>query len=110
MFVVIVTVSVESTCLEEFEAGITANRLASLRDEPGCLRFDVLRSADDPTRFTLYEVYRDEDAFFTDHRATGHYTAWNTVVERTVRAKTNAYFTPLSDTAFDASPSELVVG
>lgn len=110
MFVVIVTVTVDPSRLEEFEAGIIVNRLASLRDEPGCLRFDVLRSAEDPARFTLYEVYRDEDAFYREHRAAPHYAAWNQVVERTVVDKDNAYFTPLSEAAFDPKPRELVAG
>ena len=30
--------------------------------EPGCFRFDVLQAPDDPTRFVLYEAYRDAAA------------------------------------------------
>ena len=37
--------------------------------EPGNVRFDVLRSKDDPTRFVLYEVYRTpEDAAAQDYQ------------------------------------------
>jgi hypothetical protein len=32
------------------------------KDEPGCLRFDVVADRDDPQRFYFYEVYRDEAA------------------------------------------------
>jgi quinol monooxygenase YgiN len=44
----------------------------SERDEPGCLRFDVMRDRDDANRFYLYEVYRDEAAFEA-HRQTPHF-------------------------------------
>ncbi len=34
----------------------------SEKDEPGCLRSDVIQDRDDPHRFYFYEVYRDEAA------------------------------------------------
>ena len=43
--------------------------------EPGNLRFDVLQQADDPDRFVLYEVYRDE-AGAKAHKETPHYARW----------------------------------
>ena len=43
--------------------------------EPGNLRFDVLQQADDPNRFVLYEVYRDEAAVKA-HKETPHYARW----------------------------------
>ena len=52
--------------LDEFLEGIRINAQASLRDEPGCLRFDVHRDASsDPHRFLLYEIYTDADAFYS---------------------------------------------
>jgi quinol monooxygenase YgiN len=47
--------------------------------EPGCLRFDVVQSADDPTRFVLVEIYRDEAAVAA-HRETAHYKEWRDAV------------------------------
>ena len=35
----------------------------------------MLRQADDPNRFMLYEVYRDE-AGTKAHKATAHYARW----------------------------------
>lgn len=43
--------------------------------EPGNLRFDVLQQIDDPDRFILYEVYRDE-AGMKAHKETPHYARW----------------------------------
>ena len=31
--------------------------------EPGCIRYEVLQDADDPSIFSLYEVFEDEAAF-----------------------------------------------
>ena len=47
--------------------------------EPGCLRFDVLQAPDDPTRFVLYEAYRDAAAAAA-HKETSHYLAWKAAV------------------------------
>jgi autoinducer 2-degrading protein len=44
-------------------------------NEPGNLRFDVLRSADDPNRFLLYEWYATDEAARA-HRETAHFAAW----------------------------------
>ena len=73
-FTVLVTLDVRPDRIEEFIAGITSNAQASLRDEPGCL--DVHRDQATPTRFYLYELYADEDAFSTAHRSAPHYAAW----------------------------------
>ena len=48
---------------------------ANSRREPGCLKFDVLRSAENPLLFRLHEVYKDE-AGFAAHQATPHYARW----------------------------------
>ena len=49
-------------------------------EEPGVVRFDVIRQRDDPTRFVLVEIYRDADAP-AQHKATAHYAAWRDAVE-----------------------------
>ena len=47
-----------------FRQLIDENARASCRDEPGCRRFDVLRTAaSDPDRILLYEIYDDRAAF-----------------------------------------------
>ena len=40
------------------------DRLADdVRREPGCIEFAPYRLSDEPSRFFVYEVYRDDDAF-----------------------------------------------
>lgn len=78
MIVYCVTVQVKETNVEPFIEA-TAENHRTTRGEPGNLRFDVLRSTDDPNRFFLYEVYDSEGAV-TAHKETAHYTKWRDTV------------------------------
>lgn len=74
MYVVCVRVQVVQGREEEFVEATRENARRT-RQEPGNVRFDVLRANDDPSRFFLYEVYRDESCFQA-HQKTEHYLAW----------------------------------
>jgi autoinducer 2-degrading protein len=78
MFVVCVTVRIVPELEDAFISATRANAEATRR-EPKNLRFDVLRAVDHPTRFFLYEVYRDEEGF-REHQQTPHYLAWKGAV------------------------------
>lgn len=80
MYLFHATVTVAAGTEEEFAAVCAANSRASL-EEPGCLRFEVLQDADDPTRFVLVEAYRSEDDL-ASHKTTDHYKAWAEVANR----------------------------
>ena len=79
MYALTVTIHVKPEHVDKFLAATLANARGS-RAEPGNLRYDVLRSTDDPNHFTLYEVYRD-DAAMAAHRETRHYQQWAAAVE-----------------------------
>jgi autoinducer 2-degrading protein len=74
-----IEIQVRPERVAEFIAATLANHRGSLA-EPGVLRFDVLQSAEDPARFLLYEVYRDQAAT-QEHKETPHYAAWKQAVE-----------------------------
>jgi autoinducer 2-degrading protein len=74
MYVTIVYVHVKPEHVTDFIASMRVNHEQSVL-EPGNLRFDILQSADDPTRFVAYEAYRDE-ASAKAHKETAHYLAW----------------------------------
>lgn len=76
MFTLFVTLDVNPDKLDDFLAAIAVNAEASLRDEPGCLTFDVHRDVADQHRFYLYEIYADQDAFRITHRNAPHYAKW----------------------------------
>jgi autoinducer 2-degrading protein len=79
MHVTLVHVSVKPDRVAEFIAAIRENHEGSVK-EPGNLRFDVLQSEDDPTRFVLYEVFRSADDAAA-HKSAPHYLAWRKTVE-----------------------------
>ena len=57
---------------EERVAEILRMMVEKTRQEPGCIHYDVNRSIDDPCRFLIYEVYRD-DAALNDHQESDHF-------------------------------------
>ena len=78
MHVTLVHVAVRPEDVQAFLDATRANHDGSVH-EPGNVRFDVLRSLDDPTRFVLYEAYVDEAAALA-HKETAHYLAWREAV------------------------------
>ena len=88
MFSLVVQMHVRPGRREEFLAGMAANADASVREEPGCLRFDVCSVDGEGNRFLLYELYRDAEAFAA-HKATPHFARWRTVAARVVESQAN---------------------
>ncbi len=88
MFSLVVQMEVRPERREEFLVGMTANAEAAVRDEPGCLRFDVSSVAADPNRFFHYELYTDAAAFEA-HKASPHFAAWRTVAQQVVVGQVN---------------------
>jgi quinol monooxygenase YgiN len=74
-----VFVSVKPGCEGDFLTASLANARASSQ-EPGIARFDVIQQEDDPTKFVLVEVYKNDDAP-SAHKETKHYLSWRTTVE-----------------------------
>ena len=78
MIVTIVHIKVLPDYIDLFIQASTENHLESVK-EPGNLRFDLLRSDDDPARFILYEAYETQsDA--AAHKETAHYLKWRETV------------------------------
>ena len=88
MFSLMVQMEVRPGRRDEFLAGMAANAEASVRDEPGCLRFDVCSVDSDENRFILYELYTDADAFAA-HKAAPHFAQWRTVAEQVLVDQVN---------------------
>jgi quinol monooxygenase YgiN len=78
MLIVHVRARVKTEGVEAFRKATLENAAASL-GEPGVVRFDVIQELDDPTRFVLVEVYRDEGAP-ARHKETAHYAKWRDAV------------------------------
>ena len=87
MLSLMVRVRVKPGAREAFLEAVRENAAASMR-EPGCLRFDVLQDADDPRKFSFYELYRDTVAL-EDHRATPHFRRWRAAAATCVASQVN---------------------
>jgi quinol monooxygenase YgiN len=78
LLIVHVDVAVPPEEMAQFLVATERNARAS-RDEPGVVRFDVLRDRDDESHVVLVEIYRD-DAAAAAHKDTPHYLAWRDAV------------------------------
>ena len=95
MFIVHVFVEVKSDRIEDFKAATIENAENS-RLEPGIARFDIVQQNDDPTRFVLVEVYRDNDAPAA-HKETDHYIKWrDTVADMMAQPRSSIKYTNIS--------------
>ena len=76
------TVHVFVTCKPGTENAFQAASLSNARassQEPGIARFDVIQQLDDPCKFVLVEVYKNDDAPAA-HKETQHYLDWRETV------------------------------
>ncbi len=75
MLAIWVKVKIKAAMREKFLKAIEADALGSERDEPGCLRFNVLQDEKDENVYYFYEVYKDQAALEA-HRGMPHYAVW----------------------------------
>ena len=78
MKALIVKIYIKEECVEEFKK-VSFYNSENSRKEPGCLRFDVLQSADEPNLFFLYEIYNGAEDI-EHHKTTEHYYKWRDTV------------------------------
>ncbi len=83
MIALVVSVKVKPGQRERFLAAAEDDSTSSVRDEPGCVRFDVLQDQADENHFYFYEIYRDAAAVEA-HRQAVHYARWSEARQLTV--------------------------
>ncbi len=76
-FVIWVVFHLKAGTRDRFVELVKVNASASVRDEPGCRRFDVMVPYENTTaEVALYEIYDDRDAFLA-HLETPHFKAFD---------------------------------
>jgi (4S)-4-hydroxy-5-phosphonooxypentane-2,3-dione isomerase len=85
-YVVTVEFDIVPSQLGAFLPLMVANAEASLRDEPGCRRFDVCRPHDRENRVFLYEIY-DDEAAFQAHLLTAHFKSFASATKDMIAAR-----------------------
>ncbi len=73
MYVIVAPMQIKQGHKKEFIEALLEDAKASVANEPGCSRFDVIQDAGDDNRVWLYEVY-DDEAAFQAHLKTPHLT------------------------------------
>jgi len=89
MYALIVPIKVKPEMREKFLAAAMDDSICSVRDEPGCVRFDVLQDNTDPNKFFFYEVYQDAKALEA-HRASAHFPRWRAAAAEVLAEPTSA--------------------
>jgi autoinducer 2-degrading protein len=101
MVVYSVSVLVKIGYEDNFIKASKVNHLETLK-EMGNLRFDILQSEEDPCLFTLYEVYRSDEAV-NAHKQTKHYKEWrDAVAPWMARGRQGKKFKPLYPSSEEA--------
>ena len=80
LFAIFVTLKIKSQYLKNFREASFGDAEGSVKNEPGCFRFDVLQNSTKDNIFHLYEVYEDKVAFET-HQETQHFKKWFLLVQ-----------------------------
>ena len=80
MHSIFVTIRIKPGFTDQFTQASFGDAQGSVKDEPGCFRFDILKNSSDPNLFHLYEVYADEAALEA-HRNAPHYKKWRGTVQ-----------------------------
>ena len=88
MLVTVVHLDIKPECVDAFKEISTYNHQNS-RKEDGNIRFDVLQNNTDPTKFVLYEVFKDQAAM-DFHKGTEHYFKWRDAVAEMMSAPRTA--------------------
>ncbi len=85
-FIIIVDFRLNAGAMGAFRPLVDANARASVREEAGCRRFDVVEPEGDPDRILLYEIY-DDAAAFDAHCRTPHFLSFDADSAPLVREK-----------------------
>jgi quinol monooxygenase YgiN len=83
-YVIIVEFRIKSGEMPRFMPLMLENAERSLKDEPGCRRFDVLTGEDG--RIVLYEIY-DDEAAFAAHLKSRHFRHFDEASKELIASK-----------------------
>lgn len=82
-FVLIVDLEIKPEGVETYLTAVKEQAENTVRLEPGCYRFDVVRSLDGESKFTHYEIFENAEAFET-HAKMPHTLAFRDHIQKLV--------------------------
>ncbi len=79
----IAEIVVDPAQLDNYKAAVAEQIEAAIRLEPGVLVLYSVSNKDNPSRITVFEIYRDREAYLA-HLKTPHFLKYKTTVETMV--------------------------
>jgi quinol monooxygenase YgiN len=84
-YIQIAEIDVDSAQLDGYKAAVKEQIEAAIRLEPGVLVLYSVSSKDNPTHVTVFEIYRDREAYRA-HLQTPHFLKYKATVETMVKS------------------------
>jgi autoinducer 2-degrading protein len=79
MYSIFVTINVRPEHVDAFTKATLVEAQGTVRGEPGCFQFHMLKDPNKPSRFYFFEIFRDEAAYHA-HRETENFKTWRHTV------------------------------
>lgn len=93
-YVQVATIVIDPAHIEAYQAAAREQIEAAIRDEPGVLALYSVYDNKDPTRVTVFEIYKDMAAY-RSHLGTIHFKKYKVVTEKMVTSLTLVPATPI---------------
>ena len=84
--VIVVELEIKPTELDNFRAAVKENAAAWVREEPGCLEFNVVFDKDNPTHALVFEVYENAEAVAA-HQTTARFKKYRAEAAKMVKSR-----------------------
>ena len=81
----IAEVVVNPAQLDSYKSAVAEQIEAAIRLEPGVLALYSVSNKDDPTQITVFEIYRDREAYLA-HLQAPHFLKYKATVEKMVKS------------------------
>lgn len=81
----IAEIVVDPARLDAYKAAVTEQIEAAIRLEPGVLALYSVSKKDDPSQITVFEIYRDREAYLA-HLQAPHFLKYKSTVETMVKS------------------------
>jgi quinol monooxygenase YgiN len=82
-YIQLAEIEVDPAQLESYKAAVAEQIEAAIRLEPGVLTLYSVSNKDNPAHVTVFEIYRDRDAYVADLQAP-HFLKYKATVEKMV--------------------------
>mmetsp|Transcript_26218 Transcript_26218/g.61609 ORF Transcript_26218/g.61609 Transcript_26218/m.61609 type:complete len:377 (+) Transcript_26218:71-1201(+) len=94
-------IRMDENCIDDWKAASNNNAKGARMSEPGALRFDIIGVTE--TDYILYELYKDEVAYYDGHLFTEHFQNWYQVRQRCVIEEESVFAKQYVDNTYDDS-------